>query len=161
MQFKKKSKAASKPLDTFVSIEDTPIKVWFDIHKTGDCRLLLKQFREVSEKEMADLWIVWEKIYDEYILEFGLSEEFLEDLNNLIELANYKAEFVITGNRYFKTMIQVQEETIKMTKTNMDEPPKLELILAKVSKYYGFKLSSRELTIAEYYSYLKAINNAG
>jgi hypothetical protein len=32
-------------------------------------------------------------------------------------------------------------------------------MLAKISKYYGFKLTSRELTTTEYYSYLENITN--
>ena len=159
MQSKKKSDKESRRLDTFVSIHDTPIKVWFDIHETGDCRLLLKEMCEVSSEEMSDLWMVWEKIYNEYIDKFGLSEEFLEDLNNQIEVANYKAEFIISGDRYYKTMIRVAEDRIKMTKEDNSKPMDLEVILAKVSKYYGFKLSSKEISIVEYYSYLKAINN--
>jgi len=159
MRLFRKSKKTLPPLKTYSSIHNCPIKVWFDIHKTSDCLLLLTEPQEITPEQTNELWSIWDKIYNEYIAEFGFTEEFLADLNEKIELANYKAEFVITGDRYFRTMIRVHEERMKVNSTSEKEPPKLEVLLAKMSKHYGFKLSSRELTIAEYYSYLKSVTN--
>ena len=48
---------------------------------------------------------------------------------------------------------------MRINNFDISEPKDIETILAKMSKYYGFKLSSRELTTAEYYSYLNNITD--
>jgi nitrate reductase beta subunit len=159
MQSKKKSTNESKPLDCFRSIDTLPIKIWFDIHHTGDYRLLLKEIVTIDADDFHQLFEVWQTLYNQHIEMFGLSEEFIADLNNQIQLANYKAEFIITGDRYFKTLIKVEEAKIAFEKGDEEKPMELEMLLAKMSKYYGFKLESRELTVVQYYSYLKNVKN--
>ena len=160
MQFWKKSDKESKRLECFRTIDELPIKVWFDVHKTGDYRLLIKgEIPEVDAKQFHELFEAWEEIYNQYIEIFGLSEEFLEDLNNQIELANYRAEFIISGDRYFRTLIKVHEERMSHDKKGNEKEIELEILLAKMSKYYGFKLESKELTVVQYYSYLETVKN--
>tara|TARA_R110000796_G_scaffold78436_1_gene174878 strand:+ start:139 stop:612 length:474 start_codon:yes stop_codon:yes gene_type:complete len=155
----KKSEVILESLNFYKSIDELPIKVWFDVHKTGDYRLLLKEIKTINANDFQTLFDAWEFIYNQYIDMFGLSEEFLEDLNNQIELANYKAEFVISGNRYYRTLIRVKEDQIKNDSKIDNKPIELEMLLARMSKYYGFKLESKELTVAQYYSYLNTVNN--
>ena len=154
----KKSDKESEELDCFRTIDDLPIKIWFDIHKTGDYRMLLKKIVTIDADDFQYLFNVWEVIYNQYIDMFGLSEEFLEDLNSQIQLANYKAEFVISGNRFLKTLIKIEEEKM-VSNRNVSKPIELEMLLAKMSKYYGFKLESKELTVVQYYSYLNSVSN--
>lgn len=149
----------SKQLDYYSSIDDLPIKIWFDIHKTGDFRLLLKSNSEGSEKDFINLSVVWEKLYNDFMARFGLSEEFIADLNQSIRLAELQAKFIITKKIHYKTLIKVEKEKIKSTKEEYKKPPELESILATMSKHIGFKLSSRDLTVTEYYSYINNITN--
>lgn len=153
-----KSEEISKPLNCYETIDELPIKAWFDIHDTGDYRLLLKEPKEINSEEFHQLFEKWENLYNQYIARFGLSEEFLDDLNQQIEIANYRAEFIITGQRYFRTMIRVREEVLKSNRKDT-KTFELEMLLAKMSKYYGFKLESRDLTVVQYYSYLTNVKN--
>ena len=155
-------KNSEKTLEKFSfydSIHNLPIRAWFDIHKTGEFRLLLKEDCYTNEEKINKLFQTWESIYNEYIDIFGLSEEFLEDLNQQVELANYKADFVITGNKYLKTMIKIHEDKFNSEKKAESKEIELEILLARMSKYYGFKLESKELTVVQYYSYLNTVKN--
>lgn len=155
----KQSEIKSKQLDAFRSIDDLPIKKWFAVQKTGDVSFILKEQEEIDTAQQVELWSVWETMFNEYMERFGLSEEYKEDLQNKIDLANLKADFIISGDRYFRTMIKVQEEIIKANEDDSGKEFELEILLAKMSKFYGFKLTSRELTVAEYYSYLENIKD--
>ena len=155
----KKSGKEYQNFNCFRSIDDLPIKVWFNIHKNGDYRLLLKDIITIDENDFEYLYECWQIIYNEYIEMFGLSDEFLDDLNNQIQLANYKAEFIISGDRYLRTLIKIEEEKIEEDLKGTSKPMELEMLLAKMSKYYGFKLESKELTVTQYYSYLNSANN--
>ena len=159
MRFWKKSKKESKRLDCYDTIDDLPIKIWFDVHMTSDYSLLLKNHEPLNSQELEFCFECWEKMYNQYIDQFGLSEEFLEDLNQQIEIANYRADFIITGDRYLLTLIKVGEARLEMDKKDTEKPAHLETILARMSKHYGFKLNSKELTVVQYYSYLNTISN--
>lgn len=160
MPFWKKSTEVLEQLNCFRTIDELPIKVWFDIHKTGDYSLLLKEKKiEVGIDDLQQLFEAWEMMYNEYIERFGLSPEFLEDLELQVEIANEKADFILTGQRHLRTMYKIKEEELASNQKKSSEPLELESLLARMSKHYGFKLSSHDLTTAQYYGYLKSVKN--
>lgn len=152
MLFNKKLTKESKRIETYNSVDELPIKIWFKIHETNDLTLLCKNSGEYFE----GLEVLFEKIYDEFITRFGLSDEYLAELEAKKRLANLQADYIITKQRHLKTLIAVEKEIQKHNATELKKQ-ELEVTLAKISKYYGFKLSSRDLTVAEYYSYINNI----
>lgn len=152
MLFNKKLKKKLERIETYNSGDELPIKIWFKIHETGDLSLLCKNEPIYFE----GLEILFEKIYDEFISRFGFSDEYLSDLERKKRLANLQADFIITKQRHFKTLIAIEKEIQQQNETSAGKQD-LEITLAKISKYYGFKLSSRDLTVAEYYSYINNI----
>lgn len=143
-----------KHIETYTSIDDLPIKIWFKIHDTGDLSILC-----LNEPIYFDgLELIFEKIYNEFIEKFGFSDEYLSDLASKKRLANLQADLIITGQRHFKTMIAIEKEIMKQNALDYQKND-LDSTLAKMSKYYGFKLSSRDLTVTEYYSYINNITN--
>ncbi len=157
MLFSKKLTKNLGQHNCFTTIDELPIKIWFEIHKKGDYTKLIKTDIVLNENILIQLNSIWEKIYNEFIDRFGLSDEFLADLRDEIKLANLKAEYIITGQKYYRTLIKIEEEKKRILNLEIKEPAELETILAKMSKYYGFKLSGKELTVVEYYSYINNI----
>jgi hypothetical protein len=158
IKFWKKSEKELE-VDCYKSINELPIKIWFDIHKTTDYKKLLKSGNCKDEKVYFKLFESWQNLYNEFIDRFGFSDEFLADLQTEIKIANLQADLIITKQKHLKTLIKVEQEKMRINNFDISEPEDIESILAKMSKYYGFKLSSRELTTAEYYSYLNNITN--
>jgi hypothetical protein len=101
----------------------------------------------------------WENMYEQYIKEFGLSDEYLSHLNIKTKIADLQADLVITGQKHFNTLIKIEKEKIKINSLGESKPLSLNMSLAKLSKYYGFHLPSKELTVLEYYSYINNIVN--
>ena len=126
MQSSEKSITELKPLDCFESIDDLPIKAWFNIHKTGDYRSLLKEVITIDEEDFDRLFDLWKVLYDEYIERFGLSESFKDDLNKQVEIAKLKADLIITGKRHLRTIIRIKEEELNSESTSIDKPFELE-----------------------------------
>lgn len=152
MLFNKNLTKKLEHIETYVSVDDLPIKIWFKIHENGDLSLLCKK----DPIYFDELELIFEKIYNEFIERFGFSDEYLSDLERKKRLANLQADFIITKQRHFKTLIAIEKEIQKQNATESSKQD-LEITLAKISKYYGFKLSSRDLTVAEYYSYINNI----
>jgi len=159
MQFWKKSTEELKQLDCFLTIDELPIKAWFDIHKTGDYSLLLKNIITVDKAGLDSLFDLWKKMYNEYMSRFGLSDQYKEHLDKEIDIAKLKAKLIITGARHLKTLIRIKEQELMSDKPKIEKPLELEVLLARMSKSYGFKLESKELTVTQYYSYLNVVNN--
>lgn len=157
MPFWKKSIKESKSPNCYRSIDELPVRIWFQVHKTVDFKLLLIDGECKDEDTYLKLFVAWEEMYNQFILRFGLSDEFMTDLRNEIKIANLQADFILTGQKHLRTLIRIEQEKVRMNDSGIEEPIELESVLAKMSKYYGFKLSSRELTTVEYYSYLNNI----
>jgi len=157
MLFKKKSDKNLGRHNCFTTIDELPIKIWFEIHKTGDYTTLIKGDIPLTDKIFLQLVKIWDGIYDEFITRFGLTDEFMAELRAEIKLAHLQAEYIITGQPHYRTLIKIEKEKKRLLDEEIKEPLDLELVLAKVSKFYGFKLAAKELTVAEYYAY---INNA-
>lgn len=155
--FRKKYKKGSEPLDCFTTIDELPIKIWFAIHVDGDYTKLLRNNEVLTDASILRLSDIWNNLYNDFIKRFGLSDEFMADLRDDIKLANLQAEYIITGQRYLTTLIKIEQEKRRLLDLEVKAPIELESILAKMSKYYGFKLSSRDLTTVEYYSYINNI----
>jgi hypothetical protein len=157
--FRKKSIKNLGQHNCYLTIDELPIRIWFDIHKEGDYTKLIKTSIKLTDNNLLEISNIWSKMYNEYINKFGLSDEFMSDLRDEIKLANLQADYIITGQAYFKTLINIEKEKKRIFDLEIKEPQDLEVVLAKMSKYYGFKLNSRELTTTEYYSYLENVTD--
>lgn len=146
-------------LNYYNTIEDLPIKIWFDIHKTGDYTKLLIDPVKFSVKTFRKLFKVWEGLYDEYMVEFGLSDDYHSSLRARLVLARLQAQYIRTNQAHFKTLIAVEKEKIRMNSQDISKPSSLDKTLAKMSKFYGVRLRSKELSVSEYYSYIENITN--
>ena len=146
-------------MDCYRTIDELPIKIWFNIHKNTDYKQLLKNGVCENEKTYIKLFEAWQTLYNDFIDRFGFSNEFLADLQTQIKIANLQADLIITKQKHLKTLIKVEEEKLRINTFDTKEPLELESTLAKISKFYGFKLSSRETTTAEYYAYINNITD--
>lgn len=150
-------KKKSKKFNCYSSIKELPVEIWFDIHSTGDLLLLFKDQKEAYlTDKLNDLF---DKIYDEFLEIFGLSDEFLADLEERKEIALMKADVIIDNKRYLRTHIQIGEENLKFNK-RVVKPTNLGETLAKLGKYYGYMLNEK-ITVYQYYSHINAIGKNG
>jgi len=160
MKFWKRLTKQSKELNYYDSIDKLPIKIWFDVHSSGDYSLLLIDPKDLEDEELINLEDVWQNIYNQYIKMFGLSEDYIDYLDSKKELALMKCEMILDkSKKYLKTMIKIEEEKLKGEKKKKKDSAILNKTIAKISKYYGFHLKSSELTVSEYYSYIENIKD--
>lgn len=135
---------------------DAPIKVWEKVHKSGDLSHLYVKPKKVTKKDVPKLQAAWEKIYDEYLSEFGLTETFADimELKRQIALANLRV--ILTGDRIYVTEAKIKEielaelERVAHSGSIMDAKKAIEM-------QYKFQLNMNTTSIREFYSYLKDI----
>lgn len=151
----KKSKPHFAP--KYYSDLEAPVFVWNKVHETGDLSwLLLKRIPKITKALAKKLTQVWENIYDEYIKEFGWSNEYIEIQEKEIEVRQLVLEHIKTEDRVLLTEIQIARQELsamqaKQSKGNFTKNKHA------IEKSMGFHLNLKEVSIREFYDYLKAL----
>ena len=144
--------------DYYSSIDNLPIKLWIEIHKTGDITLLAKKNK--SKYKLLFLYEAWKNINDEYLDAFGLSEELEYSLQQKRMAAIEKANYIITGMTHHLTHAEIHEQNSNFSKSNKDAVD-VYTNLARLTKIYNVRLQAQKVTVREYYTFIKEANNGG
>ena len=104
--------------------------------------------KELTTKDFEQ----WGKIYDDYIKQFGLSELYKKLLELMRKKALLELEFVTTGQRFKLTEIELTEAKLKTALSNNGEGLTIEQSLIYLSKWLGFHLNPRKITVLEYFN---------
>jgi hypothetical protein len=136
----------------FNSIEELPIWNWWKIAETGNLAYLFKDEKEYNEIDNS-LSEVWLDLQNQYLTEFGITDEFEEVLRLKREWINEKANFIITGDRFILNAIDVLEFEMNESmsaKIKVDKESTLITLEERLSR----ELNSKDLSVAKYYRYI-------
>lgn len=142
----------------YTSIEDLPIFNWIKVHETADLSFLFTTKKNATVTQLKALQKVWGLIYDEYIKKFGFNENFISQLEREREIALLKIEKAETGDDSLETMIEIREFELKKKK-EISRKSDFYLLKNNVEKKIGFRINPREVTVVEFYSYIKTFEN--
>ena len=145
--FKKKINISDVCYDSIHSIS---IHLFDKIDKSGDFKLLIKP----GKRYKGDLEKVWEKIYDEYLNEFGISNKYKDYINLKIAQAELITDHRVNGNKVSKTLAKVKEQEAKTLMESVGESS-LSDMAAKLSKNMGFMVDPHTVSVYMFISYLK------
>ena len=143
----------------YETIEEMPIYNWFKIVDKSDYSfMLVDPKKDLTQEELADCYTQFEKLYSEFIDEFGLSETFIEvlDLKRIIML--HKIDMAITGNMTKKVHIKIAELDLeKLMKQQNKTETNLTIV---IEKHMGFQLDEKKVSVKKFYQYLQDINRS-
>lgn len=137
----------------YTSIKEMPMYNWISIFEYYDLKFLLKK-GDLCEKA----GYVYQKLQDELVDEFGISEDFLQILRNKLKIESYLADQIITGNKsnqIFIEMLEIdnEEATVKDTKFDLFDS------IIPIEKYMGFKFDPKKITVFEFHKYSRFVSN--
>jgi hypothetical protein len=142
----------------FTGIDTLPLYNYSKVSEDNDLRylLILQDYFElpvISEKEMQQLFEVWEKINDEIIDFNGINIEYKAILRMQKSIALLKCEMITTGDKSIENIIKLKEiELLNMypkTKGNIEE----NIITLEVQ--LKMQIDMRICTVRKYYGYIK------
>jgi hypothetical protein len=118
---------------------------------TGDYKFLYKE--EPPEKiDTKVLEGIWEAIYDEFIKEFGISEQYRMYLEKMGMYVQHLDAAINGGDKSQLTFAEIKRRQAEdMLKGNESKVSPY----AVISKFMGFPCRPKEVTVKEFYSYLK------
>jgi len=129
------------------SIETLPIYNYNKIVETGD-------FKKYGVQSAED----WDKIEREFFNQIGYSEKYFEILRIKADLAITKAKYYKTNNKSLKTLIEVKKAKLNQI-TAEQTGGDFGLMVAQVSKFMGFRIDTKEISVKEFYNFIKLAQN--
>lgn len=136
---------------------DAPVYVWDKIHSGGDMSCLIVNKKKVKSVPITHLQEAFDRMYNEYIEEFGFGESFKSIKMKEIEIARLKCRLIQTDDRAYETEIEIAELELDELKKEL-AGSKLSEIKIGIEKKMGFQLNMMTTSIREFYMYLKAVN---
>jgi hypothetical protein len=141
-------------------VDDLPILNWWKIHETGDYSYLLHKRRLLTSHEKSLGATIFRRIYEEFIQRFGLSQDFLDQLELRRQIGILKADRWLTGDKSLMTMIRVLEAELK-AKIELTMEMEFFEMKAELEIQLGFTLDPAKVSVAEFYSYFKTLDKNG
>lgn len=133
---------------------DAPVMIWERVHRTGDLSHLLLVKRRLTTRLTEQLQKVWENIYNEYLSEFGFSDDFISIKQKEVEIAMLKLQFIMDGDRSHDTFIEIAEIELNDLKEGSGKSDFMQTKIA-IERTYKFQINMAKTSIREFYSYLK------
>jgi hypothetical protein len=156
MSRKVKKKAA---LRYYKSIDELPLYNWFEIHAKNDVTYLLhKGPRKVSQAMQVKLLLAFQKIKDEFIDCFGISDITKRLLMLKAQLQTLKIDYALNQDASMITFINVKKYEIEEIEKQFEKKVDYMVNKSYVQKWLGIHINIREYTVREYYSDIKAMN---
>jgi hypothetical protein len=101
-------------------------------------------------------------IHDEYLTRYGLNKQYAQLLEVLKKKAELQLNYVRTKDKFSLTLLEIEEENLKIMISNNGQGVSMEQTLVHLSKFVGYWLRAKEITAGEYYTLLdeyKRIND--
>lgn len=139
----------------YENIDEIPIYNWFKISETNDLSFMVKDKKGKFDRSTA--LKKYEQLYDQYINEFGFGESFEKNLMLRSNIVSLKIEKAVTGNNFLNNFIRQAEIDLKDSMT-MANRVSITETKVHVEKYVGFRLNEREVSVRDFYTYLKVMS---
>jgi hypothetical protein len=114
--------------------------------------LLINKDDSTNEEQLSDAWDV---LFDDYLDKRGLSKSYKQLLKVMQKKAMLECDYIISGDLFKLTEIEIEEQNLKQLigKDGVDMSVEKSLIL--LSKWIGYRLDWKIITLSEYYLILK------
>jgi len=133
----------------WVSIDEMPLENWIKITEDGEYQYVCKNPDDVIGVDLAEAWY---KINDEYINRYGLGPLYMRLLKKMKEKAILELNYVQSRDRFKLTEISLAEAELRSMMSNRGEGIGIREALIHLSKYMGFRLNPKEITVSEFFN---------
>ena len=136
--------------DYYEDIDELPLSNW--IKCTSNELSYVRKGKEGNEENDIE---AWQKIYDSYILEYGLSDMYKKLLNAMKKKALLEVDFIITRDRFKLTEIEMQIANLDAMIINKGSGVTIEQSLIHLSKWMGSWINVKTITTREYFNLME------
>lgn len=140
----------------YKTLEEIPVYNWFKIHETNDISYMLTNGpKKVNKQFRIVLLLAFQKMRDEFIDVFGLSDRTKELMKLKAQLQVRKIDLALTQDRIHKTFINVLEKQIKEIEGDVNKTVDFWADKVHVDKFMHQRINLKDISAREYFSILK------
>lgn len=99
--------------------------------------------------------IEWELIYDDYLKRYGLNKMYKKLLNQIKQKALLECEYVITGDRFKLTQIEIENSKLETMLKNAGQGIDIRESLIYISKWMGQWINPKTITALDFFNLQK------
>jgi hypothetical protein len=146
----------NKPLPTtepYKSLEELPIYNWDKCVRSGELKYLLLDPNLKCDVDLLELFM---KFHQDYLDIFGANEE-SERYLSLLKQKIHHIEQIILGVKFHKNYLKIVDFEIEAIEKKKGDSQDLFDICAILSKFMGFQLDVKKVTVIDYYKYIKLL----
>ena len=125
-----------------------PLDNWIRITEDGDYRYICKDPEDTRGVDLVEAWC---KVNDEYIQRYGLGDLYMRMLKKMKEKALLQLDFIETRDRFKLNLIELAEGELRAMLSNRGEGMGIREALVHLSKYMGYRLNPKEVTVSEFF----------
>jgi len=150
---KLKKNTSNSHVKHWKSINEMPLQNWIECSSGSIqyARIHVNEEDKPNEKDVKS----WEKLHDEYIEKYGLSDIYLRLLKVMQKKALLELNYVTTKERFKLTEIEIEEAKLNGMLKNNGSGLTIDESLIHLSKWIGYHLNPKVLTVIEYFNILK------
>lgn len=145
-------------INYYSDLYEFPLFNWMKCNE-GQIIYVRKEITPESEVSQLDEEI-WEALYDQYIQKYGLSKLYKKMIAIMKEKALLECTFVMTRDRFKLTQIEIKEEELRSAMANNGNGMTIDQALIYLSKWIGYRLNPKEITVVEYFNILNEYGKA-
>ena len=136
------------------NIDNLPIWNFNKVKETQDLKYLFISKSILNRFYNKKLLKIWENILNQFFKEFGISEEYLNELNEERKILIMICDRWIEGDRSIETFIDKKKYELSLKNKNKKEL-KMGIQLSILSKYQTYRIDEKETTVKVFYSILE------
>lgn len=138
-------------------IEEIPLFNWVKIN-AGNLHFIKKNDDcEFTEEELSEAWDI---LFDDYLEKRGLGKAYKKLLEVMKKKTILQCEYIISGDLFKLTEIEIEEEKLKQLISKDGTDMSVEKSLVFLSKWIGYRLDWKIITLTEYYIILEEYGKA-
>jgi hypothetical protein len=145
-----KKNTIPKASDYYEAIDELPLHNW--IKCTSNELTYVRRDKNGTEEEDIE---AWQRIYDSYISEYGLSDMYKKLLNAMKKKALLEVDYIVTRERFKLTEIEMQIANLDAMLNNKGSGVTIEQSLIHLSKWLGSWINVKAITTKEYFNLIE------
>lgn len=142
--------------EVYISLDELPIKIWWDINETGNISLLLKRKMAINQNHILILNETFRNLINAFIKEHGFSDKYKEVIEKKKEMALHYVNLIVKEDNTEKVHIRILEREIKELQAEMSIHKGKNLDLkVYVDKFMGYSIDIYKYSVSEYMNCIK------
>lgn len=137
----------------FLSIEEMPLYNWTKCQR-GDLTYTRKAVDDAMCNDELDLK-TWEIVNDDYLQRFGLTKQHKRFMILSKQKALLELDLFITGDNFLKNRIDELADELKNVFADNKGGIDVDSTLIYLSKFMGYKIRSKDITVLEYFKMIE------